>query len=65
MHDSSGCGKTVYVEPTEIVGPTNELRQQEMELKREEAVIWRAFIEDITKERKGIEIGVAVVAQLI
>ena len=32
VHDSSRSGKTVYVEPSEIVGPTNELRQIEREL---------------------------------
>jgi len=64
MHDSSRSGKTVYVEPTEIVGPTNELRQIEMDLKREEARIWRELTEEIMKEREGIEIGVAVVSQI-
>ena len=37
VHDASRSGKTCYVEPTEIVGPTNELRQAEAELRSEEA----------------------------
>ena len=64
MHDSSRSGKTVFVEPTEIVGPTNELRQLEMELKREEGRVWRELTEKIMEERESIEMGVAVVAQI-
>ena len=47
VHDTSRSGKTVYVEPTEIVGPTNELRQVEAELKAEEARVWRQLTQQI------------------
>ena len=36
IHDASRSGKTSYVEPNEVVGPTNEMRQAELDLKKEE-----------------------------
>lgn len=37
VHDVSRSGKTSYVEPTELVGPTNKMRSAEAELRAEEA----------------------------
>ena len=64
VHDSSRSGKTVYVEPSEIVGPTNELRQTEAELKAEEARVWRFLTEQVLRNRLDLEQSVRAVAQL-
>ncbi|KAL3802337.1 hypothetical protein HJC23_007162 [Cyclotella cryptica] len=64
VHDASRSGKTAYVEPTEVVGPTNELRQAEAELRAEEARVWRELTETIIQHREEIEKNVAAVAQL-
>ena len=64
VHDASRSGKTCYVEPSEIVGPTNELRQVEAELRSEEAKVWRQLTEMIIKHRVEIERNVASLGQL-
>jgi dsDNA-specific endonuclease/ATPase MutS2 len=64
VHDASRTGKTAYVEPTEVVGPTNELRQAEAELRVEEARVWRELTETIIKYREEIVENVNAVGQL-
>jgi DNA mismatch repair protein MutS2 len=64
VHDTSRSGKTAYVEPTELVGPTNELRAAEGELRSEEARIWRSLTEQILHNRPTLEASVAAVGQL-
>ncbi|KAL7454853.1 hypothetical protein ACHAWC_009328 [Mediolabrus comicus] len=64
VHDASRSGKTAYVEPSEIVGPTNELRQAEAELRSEEARVWRQLTEMVVKHREEIERNVASIGQL-
>lgn len=64
VHDTSRSGKTLFIEPTEIVGPTNELRQLEVELQREEAQIWRELTSNIFDQQDEIKTGVQVAAQL-
>ena len=64
MHDVSRSGKTVYCEPNEIVGATNEMRQAEVELRSEEARVWRSLTESIVERREEIERGVAAAAQI-
>lgn len=64
VHDSSRSGKTVYVEPSEIVSPTNELRQTEGELRAEEARVWRSLTEQVWNNRQDLEDAVAAVGQL-
>jgi len=64
VHDTSRSGKTAYVEPTEIVGPTNELRQLESELRTEEARIWRLLTEEILHNRVDLETSAAALGQL-
>lgn len=64
VHDSSRSGKTVYVEPSEVVGPTNELRQTESELKAEEARVWRSLTEQVWNNRHDLEQSVQAVGQL-
>lgn len=64
IHDTSRSGKTLYVEPTEIVVPTNELRQAEAELRGEEARVWRLLSAEILDNRIELEASVAAVGQL-
>ena len=64
MHDVSRSGRTVYVEPNEIVGVTNEMRQAEVELRAEEARVWRQLTENIVEHRDDIERAVAAAAQI-
>jgi DNA mismatch repair protein MutS2 len=64
VHDSSRSGKTVFVEPSEIVGPTNELRQAEGELRAEEARVWRLLTEQVLINRRDLEQSIRAVGQL-
>jgi DNA mismatch repair protein MutS2 len=64
VHDSSRSGQTSYVEPTEIVGPTNELKQVESELRAEEARIWRSLTAQVQLNREGLESSIQAMAQL-
>jgi hypothetical protein len=64
IHDQSRSGKTAYVEPNEVVGPTNEMRSAEMELKQEEMKVWRQLTNKIKDNREDIDRSIAAVAQL-
>lgn len=64
VHDMSRSGKTAYIEPTEIVKPTNEMNQAIMELNQEENKVWRMLTNKIIESRDEIDQSVAVVAQL-
>ena len=64
VHDTSRSGKTVFVEPNEIIGSTNELRQAEGELRAEEARVWRSLTEQILVNRVDLETSVNAVGQL-
>jgi len=64
VHDSSRSGKTVYVEPSEIVGPTNELRQIERELEAEEVRVWRSLTEQVWNNQYGLRKSIQAIAQL-
>lgn len=47
VHDESATGKTSYIEPAEIVETNNEIRELELEEKREITKILRQFADDI------------------
>lgn len=47
IHDESATGKTVYIEPAEIVGINNEIRELELAEKREIIKILVAFAFDV------------------
>jgi len=64
IHDASRSGKTIFIEPTEIVGPTNELRQAEAELRAEEARIWRSLTAQVLENLPSIEGSVNAAGQL-
>ena len=64
IHDASRSGKTIFVEPTEIVGPTNELRQAEAELRAEEGRVWRSLTKQVYENRVALEGSVYAAGQL-
>lgn len=47
LHDESATGKTVFIEPAEVVEAGNRLRQLQMDEKREELVILRRIADNI------------------
>ena len=47
IHDESATGKTSYIEPTEIVEINNEIRELELEEKREIIRILRKFADEV------------------
>ena len=47
VHDESATGKTSYIEPTEIVETNNEIRELELEEKREINRILRKFADEL------------------
>ena len=59
VHDSSRTGKTVYVEPKEVIEPTNDMKQKELLLKQEETRILRSLSSKIMKNREDIELSVS------
>eukprot|EP00979_Chaetoceros_neogracilis_P008241 scaffold1833_cov263-Chaetoceros_neogracile.AAC.2 len=64
VHDVSRSGKTAYIEPSEIVRPTNEMNQAIMELQQEEGKVWRMLTTQIMENQDDIDEAIAVVAQL-
>ena len=47
VHDTSGSGQTVYVEPREVVGLNNKLKMADAELRREELAILASLCEAV------------------
>lgn len=47
VHDESATGKTSYIEPTEIIETNNEIRELQLEEKREINRILRKFADDL------------------
>lgn len=47
IHDESATGKTSYIEPAEIIETNNEIREHQLEEKREIMRILRKFADDI------------------
>ena len=64
IHDQSRSGKTSYVEPSEIVRPTNEMNQVLIELKQEENRVWRMLTKSILDAEEDINRSIISVAQL-
>lgn len=61
VHDSSGSGQTVFVEPREVIPLNNELKMSEVELKREERrilqVLSNRVLYVLDRIRKSLEIS--------
>ena len=47
VHDESATGKTSYIEPTEIIETNNEIRELQLEERREITRILRQFADDL------------------
>lgn len=47
VHDESATGKTSYIEPTEIIETNNEIRELQLEEKREITRILKRFADDL------------------
>ncbi len=55
VHDESATGKTVYIEPAEIVELNNEIKELEYGERREIVRILTRFTDDIRPELEGME----------
>ncbi|MFI3282791.1 MAG: Smr/MutS family protein [Rikenellaceae bacterium] len=55
IHDESATGKTVYIEPVEVVQINNELKELEYAQRREIVRILTAFTDSIRPEKEGME----------
>lgn len=64
VHDSSASGKTVFIEPAEVVEANNRLRELEMDERREIARIIAAVCGEIKPYAEEIERSNLVVGQL-
>ncbi len=64
VHDVSRSGKTAYIEPSEIVQPTNEMNQAIAELRQEEAKVWRMLTNNILENQDDIDQSIAAVSQI-
>lgn len=54
VHDESATGKTSYIEPAEIVETNNEIRELELEEKREITRILRQFADDLRPDVEAL-----------
>lgn len=64
VHDQSATGKTVFIEPAEVVEATNHLRELEMDERREIAVILTAITNLVRPCIEEITEGCRVLAKL-
>ncbi|MFR9605173.1 MAG: Smr/MutS family protein, partial [Rikenellaceae bacterium] len=56
IHDESATGKTVYIEPVEVVQINNELRELEYAQRREIVKILTLFSEEVRPHRESLEV---------
>lgn len=64
VHGSSNTGRTVYVEPFEVVEPTNELKALQVELRLEENKIFFEMCKAISMHRTAIRRSLTAAAQV-
>lgn len=64
VHGSSNTGRSLYVEPIEIVEPTNEMKSLQAQLRAEEAIILSDMCQTISKFRKEIKSSTSAVAEI-
>ncbi len=57
VHDASGSGTTLFVEPEAVVELNNRMKQAELAVERETLRILRALSEHATRERAALEAG--------
>ena len=64
VHGSSNTGRSLYVEPLEIVEPTNEMKSLQAQLRAEEALILSDMCQMVSKYRKEIKSSTHAVAEI-
>ena len=64
VHDTSGTGQTIFVEPREIVGLNNRLKMADAELQREERAILISLCEAVTSFARDIHASLELVARI-
>jgi len=64
VQDTSGSGATVFMEPMEVVGPNNDLRQARIEEKREIEQILRNLSRAVSQAGRGLLRNQEVLAEL-
>ncbi len=64
VHDTSGSGQTVFVEPREVVGLNNKLKMADAELKREELAILGSLCEAVALWSDDLQRDLGAVAEL-
>jgi DNA mismatch repair protein MutS2 len=64
VHDSSGSGQTLYIEPQAVVEETNKLREIEGIEKEEIDKVLRALSDDVGKHGQAIADGLDVLAEI-
>jgi len=64
VHDTSRTGKTIYVEPAQVVEPTNELKELSLQLKVEEARILTQMTLQVTSNEKELRESLAAAAEI-
>jgi len=64
VHDQSATGKTVFIEPAEVVAAGNRLRELEMDERREIAIVLTAITDSIRPYTREIADGCKILACL-
>jgi DNA mismatch repair protein MutS2 len=64
VHDSSGSGATVFLEPAELIEPNNQLRLLELEIVGEEGRILKGLSEEVADAAEAILINQQVLTRL-
>lgn len=64
VHDESASGKTVFIEPAEIVEANNRVRELQLEERREIARILTLLADDIRPHIDDITASMAIVGEL-
>jgi dsDNA-specific endonuclease/ATPase MutS2 len=64
VHGSSNTGRSLYIEPMQIVEPTNEMKSLLAKLREEENAILSAMCKAISLHRESIKTAVRAVAEV-
>ncbi len=55
VHDTSGTGSTLYIEPNAVVNLNNQMRQVQRQAQREEEAIRQALTEQVAEVKEDLE----------
>lgn len=64
VHDESATGKTIYIEPAEVVEANNRLRQLQLDERREIARILAQLTDELRPYADSVEINIEVLTRL-